>query len=233
MRSDESYSKVFAERVPLEVWPKIVLILKITDDTLDKNRPTGTRANEGFLKKWRQITSFLAVSKLFGKIDFSVKELIGLHDETAISQEISEILKFVRRAGMDTVLEDNWKKKRVFVQLCEEVAQEYSINNADKLDSLSKFSIGYYGRVVVSNEFVQKVNKLLPPQPWKPGLHKTISKQLDCTIEEYFSAVNTLIEEGYWYQQKDGIVYDSSGKVVCFDPERVDPNSLKLKDGLT
>ena len=81
----------------------------------------------------------------------------------------------------------------------------------------------------VTMEFALKVNELLPPQPWKPGIHSDILGKLECTRSEYFDAVKVLIEEGLRFRQKDGVVYDDRGNVMSFDPERVDEDTLKLR----
>ena len=60
------------------------------------------------------------------------------------------------------------------------------------------------------------------------GNLKLITKKLRCTNSQYFAAVDMLISEGLRYRQKDGVVYDLEGNVVCFDKDRVDPDSLKL-----
>jgi hypothetical protein len=84
-------------------------------------------------------------------------------------------------------------------------------------------------KFVLTDEFLNSVKALLPPQPWKPGIHKQISVQLGCDTSEYFAAVNALIEEGVYYHQHDGILYDQEGNVVSFDPERVDPQTMNLR----
>ena len=72
MRSPESYKAVFSDTTPLNVWPKIVHILKRVDVELQSLRPQG-RAK--FLKSWRYIIAFMLVSESFGKYTFSAQEL--------------------------------------------------------------------------------------------------------------------------------------------------------------
>jgi hypothetical protein len=80
----------------------------------------------------------------------------------------------------------------------------------------------------LTDAFVTKVAALLPPQPWKPGIHRKISDQLNCETSAYFAAVERLIEEGHVLRQRDGVLYDAEGNVVSFDPDRVDPETLEL-----
>ena len=79
-------------------------------------------------------------------------------------------------------------------------------------------------------DFALKVHELLPPQPWKPGCHLAVIKELKCTTRDYSQAVSLLVEEGLRNNQKDGVVYDNEGNVLCFDHERVDPETLELID---
>jgi hypothetical protein len=77
MRSEEMYEAVFSESAPLTVWPTIVRILKVVDAELELLRPSA-RTSDKFLKSWRYITAFLAVSELVGKFTYSVQELAAL-----------------------------------------------------------------------------------------------------------------------------------------------------------
>jgi hypothetical protein len=83
-------------------------------------------------------------------------------------------------------------------------------------------------RVTVTDEFVELVKSALPIQPWKPGIHHVICKQLQCQAAEYYAAVDRLMEDGTFLRQKDGVLFDAEGNVVAVDPERVDPQTLEL-----
>ena len=150
-----------------------------------------------------------------------------------------EILNFVSSSNSSILLGNGWKKKSLFIELVQEVGKEFSIRNFELLDKMYKFKLSDFGdsksdksrpRVQVSDELVQKIDELLPPQPWKPGIHQIVLKQLGCTTDQYFSAVRLLIKKGIRNHQKDGVVYDSDGNVICFDPHRVDPDTLELLD---
>jgi len=82
----------------------------------------------------------------------------------------------------------------------------------------------------ITAEFVERVRACLPGQPWKPGLDREVSERLGCSREEYFVAVDQLIEDGVFLRQRDGVLYDLDGNVVDFDRDRVDPDSLELLD---
>ncbi|MFQ2072559.1 hypothetical protein ACK33Z_06025 [Aeromonas veronii] len=89
-------------------------------------------------------------------------------------------------------------------------------------------SINTKSKQAIDLSFALKVNELLPKQPWKPGIHKIITKELQCTNNQYFQAVQLLIDEGYRNKQIDGVVYDADGDVIAFDPDRVNPETMQL-----
>jgi len=82
-----------------------------------------------------------------------------------------------------------------------------------------------------NREFLKKVKENLPLQPWPPFMERELVQKIGCTTKEnFFDAVNLLIQRGEFYRQKDGILYDKNGKVVGYDENRVDKNTLKLKE---
>ncbi|MBA6407907.1 AIPR family protein [Pseudoalteromonas sp. 5Ae-yellow] len=245
MRSDEAYEMVFSEKTNIEVWPKITAVLKIVDEALDELRPTGSNVNERFLKRWRQLTSLLVVSKVLGKFDFSPTDLAKLDIASINVQEVKTIWEFLISNRPNALLANNWRKKSFHIDICREAATEFSISNPERVERANDFQPNPPKKPLnkstksksdkvhkpakrVSLEFAHKVNEVLPEQPWKPGVHRYVTEILECTVKEYFSAVKILIEEGLRNKQKDGIVYDIDGNVICFDEERVNPQSMEL-----
>jgi hypothetical protein len=123
-----------------------------------------------------------------------------------------------------------------FVDLCKEAGMEFSIKNSERIEKAKEFVTNDVrakpnkekGGQIIDRNFTLKVHELLPEQPWKPGVHRQISKELKCTHNEYFTAVQMLIDEGLRNVQRDGVVYDSDGNIITFDPERVDPKTMEL-----
>jgi hypothetical protein len=245
MRSDEAYNMVFSEKTTIEVWPKITAIFKIVDESLDKLRPTGSNVNERFLKKWRQITGLIVTSKILGKFDFSAVELANLDLELVDYALVEEVWSFILSKNTNALLGNSWRKKSFFTDICEQASLEYGISNPERVEKSDRFQPNppKNPRIKRSNEkssqqaapkkkidmeLVRKIDSALPPQPWKPGVHRHVSEIVGCTTKEYFSAVNILIDEGLRNRQKDGIVYDTEGNVICFDSDRVNPESMEL-----
>ncbi len=229
MRSNESYNTVFSPNTPINVWPKIAVALKRTDEVLEKLRPTGKTVTERFLKKWRQITCFLAVSKIFGKFDFSDNDMSRFDESKLTDNLIEDIWSFISLNNSEPLNSNVWKKKSFLVNLCKKASKHYDITGIQRIEK-RRIAIDNDGRktIKVDMAFALKVNEQMPPQPWKPGIHRKVTKILKCTNNEYFSSIQMLIDEGLRNHQKDGVVYDSEGNVICFDPERVDPESMEL-----
>lgn len=235
MRSDESYNRVFSEKTPIAIWPKIASILKSTDKVLEDFRPVGSVGNEKFLKKWRQITSFITVSRIIGKYDFSPLDISKFDLDKYTREEIEITWKFISEARPSDLAAKKVKNKRYYNKLCLEAAEKFSISNSGCIEKGNFNANGpsnnktyKKNELVVDLEFAKKVDALLPEQPWKPGIHKIVTKELNCSNKEYFQSVHLLIEEGLRNEQLDGVVYDSDGNVIKFDAERVNPETLEL-----
>ncbi len=232
MRSPESYESVFDGNAPLEVWPKIVHILKLVDAELEKLRPQA-KVNERFLKSWRYITAFLILAEKFRRFTFSVQDVINFELAYISSATVDRVWFELNKQPNATTRMGGWNSRRNVLLACEAWAQLFRISDLRGLSTLTagKRAFGKTASptVLVTDEFVSKVKALLPEQPWKPGLHRKISALLHCDDIEYFSAVDRLIEDGHFFTQQNGVLYDKEGNVVSFDSERVDPETLELR----
>lgn len=235
MRVESSYKKVFSTNVDLKLWPKIAFILKSTDIFLESVRPRGRAGSENFLKSRRQILSFLTVSRLLGNFNFCINDIVNLNLANYDSKELSKSWKLVTSIQTFNRITKKIKHSEL-MNLLEKAEHEWGIKGIKRFakgnmvilydDTIEKSETN---KVKVTMEFALRVNELLPPQPWKPGIDKEIVEKLKCTRVEFFAAVRMLISEGLRYRQKDGVVYDDDGNVVSFDEERVDSETLRLK----
>lgn len=229
MRSESSYETVFSDNVPLDVWPKLVHILKRVDVELELLRPKGT---DKFLKGWRYITALLLVSESLGKYTFSAHELATFDIDLITPAAVKSV--WLELSGLNTYrTRHGWTSLSSILEACEHFAALRGIAGAAALASCRPFpdssQVKQIPRKPITNEFVEKLKAALPSQPWKPGLHKRIASQLSCSTSEYFAGVERLIDDGIFLRQKDGVLYDNDGNVVSFDAERVDPDTLELR----
>lgn len=232
IRSPEAYSAIFSDRSPLDVWPNIVKLLKHADQILETVRPRGGGSAERFLKSNRYLLCLASVAKHLGTFDFSAQDIAKL-DADAITDD-AMLVNWSRMAAVGST-RAQWSSKQNVASFCLKMEAELGIKNARRIENapnlVSAAQVPYDKRTQrVDKDFAIKVHALLPDQPWKPGIHKSICDKLGCTVSEYFGAVEQLIEEGLVNRQRDGVVYDAEGNVLMFDPERVDPHTLQLKE---
>lgn len=240
MKSNLSYNKIFSTSISIEIWPKIVSVLKRVDTFLESVRPSG--ATEKFLKKWRHITAFISIARLIGKFNFSSSELIELDLNNLTQDHIQLTWDFIKLNDIVSASPKKNQRKSFTIDICEKAVNEFKIHGIGiilKKDSFPPIETHDYlmreynpnkkkfNKAKVTKEFALIVNDILPAQPWKPGIEFEIVSKLDCTRGEFFAAVDLLIESGLRYRQKDGIVYDSDGNVISFDSDRVNPNLLE------
>jgi hypothetical protein len=226
---------VFNENVTLEVWPKIVQVLKRVDDQLEHLRPLGKGADR-FLKGWRYITAFILLSQHFRRFNFSANDLAKLDLSIVTPAEIERVwTQLCAIVPSDT--RGAWTSLRAVLRACEVSARTHGVANLMCLHktTFEPLPTGESRRPSPSptsppsGELIARIKAALPPQPWKPGLHRRIASEVGCDLPTYFAAVAQLIEDGDVHRQKDGVVYDADGNVICFDPERVDPDTLELR----
>lgn len=242
MRIEDSYDKVFSESIDLKVWPKIAFILKKTDRFLETIRPNEKSISEFFSKHRRQYLSFITVSRILKDYNFPVNNLCNFNLEAYTDAELESSWNLLKVLYFNS----NYKsilKYDNFIEFCKDLSVTENIKGFGRLEKNSDTPISYNKskkkkdkvspqpqRIVVNQEFINSVDSILPSQPWKPGTHKIIARQLECTQQDIFSAVEVLIENGKRYRQKDGIVYDKAGEILSIDETRVDKETLKLLD---
>lgn len=229
MRSTASYDAVFNSKSSLEVWPKIVHILKKVDEYLI-TRPQ-IDFTEKFLKNWRYIIALIIVAKHSGRFDFNEKELLSFDTSIITKELVDEIWAELNVERLSTKPKRVWTSFQNVKAACVSIASKYNIKNAETLDR-PKFSTTYVKAgipVEITEEFILNVKESLPEQPWKPGVHRTVIEKLSCSSQAYTAAVNRLVEDGYFLRQAKGILYDLEGNIVAFDADRVDPKTMELR----
>jgi hypothetical protein len=107
--------------------------------------------------------------------------------------------------------------------LIELVSDRFGIDVPQSVNLKSPFSNSRLKRERIDASFLDSLLRAVPSQPWKPGMHVSVAKQMQCSQRKVSDGIQELIESGVFYTQKDGIVYDDDGKVMCFDETRVDP----------
>jgi hypothetical protein len=225
MRNPISYATVFNENLPLAVWPIIVEVLKRVEQILIDVRPAGGHG-ERFLATYRNILAFAAVAKVLNTFSYSVDELIKI-DLSKIDKPLVEDMLRMANSTEPYMIRKKSKLRAFCKKFYQSAADYYSISGLKKI-SEKTLPINSSPIETIDESFLEKVDHCLPKQPWKPGTHQHVAKKLKCQPSAVSHAIQELILRGRRMRQNDGIVYNTEGKVVAYDPERVKQSSLDL-----
>jgi hypothetical protein len=214
MRNETSYERVFSQKSPIEVWPRIVLMLKVAEEAiLNAPRHKGSRG-ERFLRIWRGLIALLYASKSIGRFDFTQMDVCRLDANVIDWLLMSDCWQFVetRRKGLA-------HPSNSFVQdACAEFALQHSLGGVKSVGRGELTRIianrSTNATVPVSAAFVDQVDTLLPPQPWPQGTHLEVAQKLRVPHKQVASAIRQLIDSGRRREQIDGILFDSAGNTV-------------------
>lgn len=83
--------------------------------------------------------------------------------------------------------------------------------------------MGFLSDLFGGNKEDKALREALPPQPWRPGVHAAVAKELDVKPQRVSNAIQILVSRGTFMQQRDGVVYDSAGNEVARDATRYRP----------
>ncbi len=147
---------------------------------------------------------------------------------------MEQILHDLSQLGFNSKHYSGWASPRNVQAACHLAASKYNIGGTEALEQFTRSTAVLNNppqkTQFVSDDFAESVRALLPPQPWKPGLHLQLATQLSCKSSAIYAAIKRLIETGHFYRQVDGILFDANGSIVGFDPDRVNPNTYELRD---
>jgi hypothetical protein len=222
MRTQEGYESVFSPEAPIGVWVAITEILKKVESILTEARPGRASEGERFLSSWRNLVSFLVVAKLIGTFAISAERLIRLDVETISKELVLEIWQIINTERRNPSKQFEFRNPTFIAACCQVLVNTYGVTSIEAIGRQRPKNTSQHEEkaMQLSPEFLAEVNSRLPEQPWKPGVHLKLMSQLGCTKREVAAAINDLIERGIRYEQKGGIVYDASGKVIAVDASR-------------
>ena len=214
MRNQESYEQVFSDKVPIDLWPRLVTLLKAAEQQMLLSRQNqGERA----LKTWRGLIALLYASQACGRISFSTAEFCRAIDVNNIDAALlNDCFRFVderRRKG-------GWQEpsQTFCVNLCKEFATLHSLTGVECLASGSdRLSERDTRRPLppLSDEFLAQVDSLLPAQPWRTGVHIEVAEKLEVSKVRVQRAIEQLIRSGRRIKQVDGILYDAEDNIIA------------------
>lgn len=217
MDNQEVCDKVFSESVDINVWPVIANILKCTDAVTEQYRNLVRKGSEKYLRSVRYVISLVTLARVFGKYSFGVNDLIKLdmatYSENLIRETTENFVAFVNESEWKSVKKmRNRENVNLYLKIAAaqfSIPDFQAISRRPGLEPQTSYHI-----YDLSPSFLQSVQAELPPQPWPQGIHIIIANKLQCPRGKVWQAINHLVEEGVFYRQVNGIVYDHSGNAM-------------------
>jgi len=218
LRDSVSYDAVFSNQVPLDVWPKIARILKLIDAELEVLRPRG-KSTDKFLKGWRYIIALFLVSRSVGKFTFSPNDIIAYETKRISAASVREIWDELNLTVPWDRIGRGWLNPKNVVAACKRFALNWGISGIEMILARNIPPHGKSQAFPITEKFLERLQAVIPPQPWKAGIHKQISRELGCQVSTVSAAIKQLIEKGIFYRQENGILFDLQGNIVSFTPK--------------
>ena len=225
IRNEVAYQTVFLHNQDIQIWVVLAHMLKFTDRVLHK--VARQRSSVGrFVRCWRHVASFVYMARSLGGLGYSVGDVSELSisslDEVLMQETVTYLVE--KRARSKRL--KRWNEGE-FSKILGLASYEFDLGDTGEWRPGSWRTDGGLQPTLYEENLAMKVNQQLPDQPWKPGIHKQVSKELRCSVGAVSKAINLLVRRGIRYQQHAGIVCDSEGFVVAVDRERVGDVEMK------
>ena len=225
MQSERQYSQIFSDKLPLLMWPVITRIYLYARDYV----LTAKSGNEKVGTLLAQSVPVLCLSVLarrFGSFGFSVNELLSLETSFPSHADFEAILASVPTSVFG-------RKAKVTRSSYRHIAESFLVSFASKFSIPYSSNIGKWEPISANDatnsieredypsaELIEKVNRLLPRQPWPRGIDETVARALKVRRSLVSAAINVLISQGRWMIQRDGVIYDEAGNAIAVDASR-------------
>ena len=247
MRNSASYDAVFCSDFPVDKWPVIAMIwLMARNVFLSKiiSRLGGVDCSH----QWMPLVSFFAIAKIVGSFEYKMNRLKQIKLSDISVETVETVWEWVvpHIGDFRETSRNKLKKPKVaYNRILQNIADLYHFKGIEKVNKQTlpksycnaECNGGRYDRrsVKITDAFLETVRNALPSQPWIPGVHRDVSRQLNVHPRCVYEAIDILIERGELYMQKDGIVYDKDGWAILVDNRRcqmtVDEINAQIKAG--
>lgn len=190
MRNEIAYNLVFDPKAPLKVWPILAAIMKRTDFELEKWRPT-RKSSERFLKSWRYAIAMIVMARHFGTFSFSANDIAVFELAKLDTQLFVDAWALSRQ-----VLGPNVSNRHIGGQstrICQEAAVRWRIKD---VECLQRQGSVFANRSSLSTAFVNRIDSLLPTEPWDQNVHLRIASKYGISPKKVMAAIHQLIRSG-------------------------------------
>lgn len=218
IRTPEAYNLAYSDEFPLNVWPVVAALIRGAENAINRTQ-RGKRGPTGnFLSAWRGVLAFLVAARAVGSFEFSHQDLIAINLELVTDRFIEECLGVA--LGVTKSPNSFKASDQQVVQMASAMEAKWGIKGDPLVGKRTLPELPVRPKRPESEEIVQLVNAALPDQPWKPGVHVQVAAELGITPFRTLRAITELIQRGVRLRQKDGVVFDKSGREVARDVSR-------------
>lgn len=219
LRTTEAYGAVYADHFPLKAWPTVAHLIRAAENAIVRKFRAKNGAHGQPLSAWRGTVAFFTMARLSGTLSFDHQNLTTVDLSIATDAYVDECLEICisgtskyrgHRLGQDDL------------NAIAEVCRKSWALEGNLVEGRRSVPGNPPGRSpgVVDEDLLVEVNKLLPEQPWKPGVHQPIASKLGIRPLIVSKAIQTLMARGTRFVQRDGVVFDKNGEELLRDPTR-------------
>ena len=166
------------------------------------------------------------LAKKFGGFQYSLTNLLSLEKNFPSRADFEEILDKVS-SNMFGGKVNRSSYRRVAEPFLRDFASKFGISYTPNVGKWEPISVNTTAKTIThdgqpSAELIEKVDRLLPQQPWPRNIDQVVTKALKVRRSLVSEAINMLISQGRRKIQRDGIIYDEMGRAVAVDVSRTD-----------
>ena len=223
MQSEKQYSQIFSEKLSLHMWPIITRIYLRARDYIPSVKLKKGNINN-LVAQLLPVLCLCVLAKKFGGFRYSITDLLSLEKNFPSRADFKEILD---RVSPDMFGErvNRPSYRRVAESFLRKFVAKFNIPYAPYIGKWEPTSVDDAKRINThkvqpSDELIERVDRLLPQQPWPRGIDEVVANVLRVRRSLVCESINMLISRGRRKVQRDGIIYDEMGKAVAVDTSR-------------
>lgn len=222
IRSPEAYGAVYSEHFPLNAWPVVANLIRAAENAITRAHRAKRVAQSQHLAAWRGVLAYVAAVRAIGTFSYKHQELASLNTSLITDTYMDECWTTMESA-IGTPRSAKISEQQL-MKIASELHAKWKVAGHPADGKRELPSTAEQKKVAYEDDeaFLSQVAKLLPPQPWKPGVHVAIAKELGIKPQRVTKAIRRLIDRGVYLEQRDGVVYDNKGNEVARDASRFD-----------
>ncbi|XXQ53600.1 AIPR family protein [Xenophilus aerolatus] len=224
IRSPEAYAAAYSEHFPLNAWPVVAALIRAAENAITRAHRASRIAHGQHLAAWRGVLAYVAAVRAIGTYSYTHQDLVALDTARLVDSFMDECWATINRAvGRPGAAKVSTQQLTTIAALMNEkwgVTGQLTDGQRELPPIVKPPSQTNKATRVEDETFIDQVAKALPPQPWRPGMHVQVARELGAKPYRVWNAIQILISRGVFMRQHDGVVYDASGNEIARDAIR-------------